>query len=59
MTTRSIKASRKILLDTMTAQSQGKCVTRAARFSNDDVPKYLTKLKEFERTSKKAKFVVK
>lgn len=57
-TTRSSEQNRKALLRRMSAHSRGRIIRRLVPFRNDDVPRYLRKLDEFERQSRKANLVV-
>ncbi len=49
---------RKALLAAMLAHTRGPVVKKGIPFRNDDVPRYLRKLDEYERQSRDANLVV-
>ena len=53
----SFESSRKALL--VAASKNRKAVKKVVRFSNNDVPEFLSRLEEFEKHSKNARLVVK
>lgn len=55
---KTFEQSRKALLARMSARSRQPEIKKVIRFRNDDVPRYLRKLDEFERLSRKANLVV-
>lgn len=55
----SFKESRKALLAQMTSKAKGETQEMVIRFQNEDVPNFLKELNNFEKESRKARFVVK
>ena len=54
----SFEQSRKALLTRMAARSRKPVIRKVIPFLNDDVPKYLRMLDEFEQQSRRANLVV-
>ena len=50
----SIEASRRALLADLKKKCKGKTIKKSVPFTNDDVPKYLKWLDNFEEESRKA-----
>jgi len=55
----SIEASRQTLLADLKKKCKGTTVTKTIKFTNNDVPKYLEFLSEFEEKSRKISLMVK
>ncbi len=51
--------SRKALLTQMTSNAKGKAIEKIIHFTNDDVPKFLRDLDQFEKQSRKSRLIVK
>jgi hypothetical protein len=56
--TKTFEQSRKALLARMSARSRKPAVKKVIPFLNDDVPKYLRELDNFEQQSRNADLVV-
>ena len=54
----TFEQSRKALLARMSARAGKRAIKKVIPFRNDDVPKYLLKLDEFEQQSRRANLVV-
>lgn len=55
---KTFEQRRKALLAAMLAHTRGPVIKKVLPFRNDDVPRYLRKLDEFERQSRNANHVV-
>jgi len=57
-TNKTFEESRKALLARMSARSRKPVIKKVIPFRNDDVPRYLRELDQFERQSRNANSVV-
>ncbi len=55
----TFEQSRKALLIQMTSNTKGKAIEKIIHFTNDDVPKFLIDLDNFEKQSRKSRIVIK
>ncbi len=55
----SFDESRKALLTQMSSKAKGKAQEKVIHFINDDVPKFLKDLDDFEKQSRKSRLIVK
>lgn len=56
---KSFEENRQNLLVQMTAEAGVKCEEKTIPFENDDVPRFLERLDEFEAMSKKSQIIIK
>ena len=57
--TMTFEQSRRDLLAQMTSKAKGKTEEKIIQFRNNDVPKFLEALNEFEKKSRKSRIIVK
>ena len=55
---KNFEQQQKALLAAMSAHARGQVIKKVIPFRNDDVPRYLRELNEFERQSRNANLVV-
>ena len=55
---KTFEQQQKALVAAMSAHARGQVIKKVIPFRNDDVPRYLRKLNEFERQSRNANRVV-
>jgi hypothetical protein len=55
---KSFEENRQSLLVQMTAEAGCKCKEKTIPFRNDDVPKFLARLDEYEELSRKSQIII-